>query len=172
MGLLGIAFLESGFLRKCLMQCISKSEFCNNRTRKITLNTKPQKITNCDKVRRQYMNPRSDVLQHDDSYRLVQDWEEQRIHPRHYIEADVQYRTFDMTTFESGVLLNLSQTGALLSLRRSVPMNIDIHIVIAGDENSDLPIHIIATVVRRPSIDFNNEGYLCACQIVQITDLN
>ena len=118
------------------------------------------------------MGLRSAILQRSKTFPLVQNWEERRLSPRHYIGAVIQYRTADMTSFEDGTLHNLSQKGALISLRRTVNVNAEIHLVVEGDRANDLPIHIIATVVRKPLDDVDREGYKCACRIRQFSDLN
>ena len=118
------------------------------------------------------MGLRSAILQKSKQFPFVQNWEERRLSPRHHIGAVIQYRTADMTTFENGTLHNLSRKGALISLRRTVNVNAEIHLIVEGDGVNDLPIHIIATVTRKPSNDIDREGYQCACRIRQFSDLN
>ena len=72
---------------------------------------------------------------------------ERRSNPRIEIDADVLYRTNYMEDFESGRLLNLSQQGALLSVRRMLSEGTEMELIISSEDYQET-ILIFATIAR------------------------
>jgi hypothetical protein len=91
---------------------------------------------------------------------------EKRLKPRQDIYMLVKYRTSRMTAFGEGILCNLSENGALFYTLGKLQANDDVEMMIASDNNYELPIQITAEVVREETKD--NYG----CRIKRIVDPN
>jgi hypothetical protein len=95
---------------------------------------------------------------------------EQRSAPRHDIGADIQYLMLDMDLPEQGRLYDLSQSGALISIRRKVAIGTRLLFKILPDRPDQRAIGVIATVIREAT--GINGGTLYGCEIERINDLN
>jgi hypothetical protein len=89
---------------------------------------------------------------------------DRRSKARQKINMEIQYRTLEITTFETGLLYDLSLTGALFTAKRDLAVDEIIQLVIPGDNPQTPGAHIIARIVRKKYHQFRQRKFEYGCR--------
>ena len=97
--------------------------------------------------------------------------QEKRENPRHSIAMNIRYRTPKMASYEEGILCDVSLNGLMLKTQKPLKRKTRIHMVVSSSDQSQRPIHIVASVVRQAS-ELSDCEYTYGCVIEELHDTN
>lgn len=98
---------------------------------------------------------------------------ERRTSPRTLINSPVDFKLLDDKAYTTGNLIDISQTGVLISVDQKLLTNDKIKLVVKPDTETDSPIEITAYIVRTAESfneheDSRKYSYGCLIQSVVI----
>ncbi len=95
---------------------------------------------------------------------------ERRIYPRIAVNGHMKYRLDGDSEFSPGEIINISQTGVLISMNRELCVDCRIVIIMESQQEDEPAIEILAEIVR--IADNKNEyAYSYGCMILDVKDL-
>ncbi|MCW8933586.1 MAG: PilZ domain-containing protein [Gammaproteobacteria bacterium] len=94
---------------------------------------------------------------------------EKRFSPRAAINGQIKYRLADESNLSSGILLNVSQTGALIGLKHKVPENTVLTILMESHLDDEPPVEISTKIIRTEN-DCEDHAYCYGCKIIDVKD--
>ena len=95
---------------------------------------------------------------------------DQRVFPRVAINGEVKYKLEKESEFHPGMMINISQTGALISLDQQLPTEARLTLVMEADRENQSPIEITAEVIRIAE-NSSEYAYNYGCMILDVKDL-
>ena len=94
---------------------------------------------------------------------------DRRSSPRTLINSPVDYKLLDDESYKVGNLIDISQTGILISTGQKYSTNDKIKVVVKPDTETDSPIEITAYIIRTAQSSNDHEySYGCLIQSVVI----
>jgi len=94
---------------------------------------------------------------------------ERRFSPRADINGEIKYRLPDDSNFSSGILINVSQTGVLISLKHKVPDDTVLTVLMESHLDDEPPVEISTEIIREASFS-ENHAYCYGCKILNVKD--
>jgi len=94
---------------------------------------------------------------------------ERRFSPRAPINGEIKYRLPENADLSSGVLINISQTGALLGLKHKLPEDTVLTILMESHLNDEPPVEI-STEITRIETYCEDYSYCYGCKIIDVKD--
>ena len=95
---------------------------------------------------------------------------ERRVSPRVTINGELKYKLEGETDFREGVMLDLSQSGTLISLDQQLDIHTHLTLLIESDKDNEQPIEITAKIVR--IANHNGKYYhTYGCMILDVKDV-
>ena len=95
---------------------------------------------------------------------------DRRIRLREILNAEIIYRTDTMVVFESGILHNVTDYGALVSTQRPLFEGTQVHLILPS-ESYRKPISIFITIIRDAGSE-TDQTYSYGCSVQGYRDPN
>jgi len=94
---------------------------------------------------------------------------DRRFSPRASINGEIKYRRPDNSDMSSGVLINISQTGALLGLKHKIPEDTVITVLMESHLDDEPPVEISTEIIRVETY-CEDHSYCYGCKILNVKD--
>lgn len=91
--------------------------------------------------------------------------QERRASERQIVDSVVRYRTADTDGLEQGSLIDISESGVMLSIKHSLKLGERIYFMIEPDNPRQKTLHVIASVLRKRSNKHGGNDY--GCRIIE-----
>lgn len=100
------------------------------------------------------------------------DHRERRRYPRFSVDLPLEYQEAKDLNLRGGIVINLSQRGALMESIKSIPLDTRLHIAVLFPDGFELAdIKIVATVAwKQPIFKEKWEGYQYGLSIIRVLD--
>ena len=94
---------------------------------------------------------------------------DRRFSPRAPINGKMKYRLPENRNLSSGILINISQTGALLGFKHKMPADTVLTVLMESHLDDEPPVEITTEIIREATY---NEGhsYCYGCRILDVKD--
>jgi len=92
---------------------------------------------------------------------------ERRYYNRTEIECAVAYRPFKQEEYKQAVLINISETGALIAVNEKLGIDAQIFLKLESTDENEQPIQMLAETVRS-SERLNGYEYCYGCMILDV----
>ena len=94
---------------------------------------------------------------------------DRRYYPRTLINSQVKYKLSDESTYNTGLMLDISQTGILIGSNHQLQTDTPITVMMESGQEDESPIEIAAEVIRIAEA-FDSYDYTYGCMILDVKE--
>ena len=92
---------------------------------------------------------------------------DRRYYTRTEIGCQVAYRRFNEEKYKEGVLVNISETGALIGVNEKLDLDTHLYLIIESAEEDEQPIQMLAETIRLADT-VDGFDYCYGCMILDV----
>jgi len=94
---------------------------------------------------------------------------ERRVSQRVPIDGQIKYKLENETRFHTGMMIDISQSGVLISLNQPLTVNTRLSLLMESDNSGEPAIEICAVIIRIAE-HASDYAYSYGCMILDVND--